>query len=455
MKTNSKVKASSSKPKAVTGQRTDVSAKEARIVYTRSGGVCAFPNCGTDLVEPGAGADDPSFIGEIAHIVADSRQGPRGDSTASDEDRDKHPNLILLCRNCHKKIDDQPRVYSVAVLCQMKRDHEERIREAALPGASLPQPEMQHETILSSLLPVTHLPDAVFEAKCSYSDQQESLVKQQIVYPDDKTELIRFLIREKTLFTFHDLRHPDGPFQSVIDPDSVRKKPSKKFWSTGEGHRRFLTLLNRAMYKHTAMRDIRFDPVHYRYYFPVLEKGKDREITYRPLNRSVESRNVAWQPVTKATGQPKGYWCHLAAGLRFHRMADDQWCLSIRPERHLTVDGETPLSPEKIGPRVTRMKANMFNDKYLSEVNFWRDVLSDGQPRFTLNFGSQSLVISTDFVSISMDSPGVPDDAMPFKNQSYQDDLFTMAELNTLKDGQPLHWDEEDEDDYELDATTV
>jgi hypothetical protein len=136
-------------------------------------------------------------------------------------------------------------------------------------------------------------------------------------------------------------------------------------------------------------------------------------------------------------------------------MADDQWCLSIRPERHLTVDGETPLPPEKIGPRVTRMKANMFNDKYLSEVNFWRDVLSDGQPRFTLNFGSQSLVISTDFVSINVDSPGVPDDAMPFKNQSYQDDLFTMAELNTLKDGQPLDWDEEDEDDYEPDAATV
>ena len=330
-------------------KRTDVSPKEARIVYARSGGVCAFPDCGKDLVEPGTETDDPSFIGEIAHIVADSRQGPRGTSSMSDEDRDKHPNLMLLCRNCHKKVDDQPTVYSVSVLRQIKLDHEERIRSATKPDAPAPTVTLMQETILSSLLPVTHLPDAVFEAKCDYSDTQEGLVKQRLVYPDDETELVRFLIREKKIFTFHDLRHTDGPFQSVIDPTSVAKLQSKKFWSTGEGHRRFLILLNRAMYKHTSMRGIRFDPSHYRYYFPVLEQGKEREVSYRPLNRSTDTRKVAWEPRNKATGQPKGFWCHLAVALRFHRMADNQWCLSIRPERHLTVDGEIPLSPKRSG----------------------------------------------------------------------------------------------------------
>ena len=451
MKTNTKAKASSSKSKTRAGNRTDVSAKEARIVYTRSGGVCAFPDCGTELIEPGKGADDPSFLGEIAHIVADSRQGPRGESATSDEDRDKHPNLILLCRNCHKTVDDQPRIYSVAVLRQMKLDHEDRVRRATQPDNLPTHLEMTQEAVLSSLLPLTHLPDAVFEANCGYSDGQEGLVKQHIIYPEDRTELLRFLIREKKLYSFHDLRHTDGPFKSVIDLDSVRKTPSKKFWKTGEGHRRFVTLLNRAMYKHTAMKDIRFDPAHGRYYFPVLEKGKDRELSYRPLNRSVETRNVAWQPVTKATGQPKGYWCHLAAGLCFHRMADNQWCMSIRPERHLTTDGETPLPPKKIGRRVTRMKASMFNDKYLSEVNFWRDVLSDGQPRFTLNFGSQKLVVSTEFICFGVTWPGIPGDDMLFKNQSYEEDLFTMAELDNLTEGQPLNWDEEDEYDSDAD----
>jgi hypothetical protein len=435
--------------------RTSILQKEIKALCALSGGVCAFPGCGRSLVEPGTEDDDATFLGEIAHIVADSRQGPRGNLPLSDEDRDKHPNLVLLCGDHHKIIDSQPTTYSVSVLRQMKLDHEERVRNATQPDSPPPILAMQRERILSSLLPVTHLPDAVFEAKCGYSDGQEDLVKRHLGYPSDQTELVRFLIREKKLYTFHDLRHADGPFRAVIDLESVLKTPSKRFWRTGEGHRRFATLLNRAMYKHTAMKEIRFDPAHRRYYFPVLEKGKEREVSYRPLNRSTETRNVAWEPRTKATGKPKGYWCHLAAGLRFHRMADNQWCLSVRPERHLTVDGETPLPPEKIGRRVTRMKASMFNDKYLSEVNFWRDVLSDGQPRFTLNFGNQSMVISTDFISFDVDSPGIAGDEMPFKNQSYEEDLFTMAELNNLMDGQPLDWDEEDEDDYEYDADPV
>jgi len=435
--------------------RRSIPQKEIKALCALSGGVCAFPGCGRSLMEPCTKDDDAAFLGEVAHIVADSRQGPRGNSPLSDEDRDKHPNLILLCGDHHKIIDSQPTTYSVSVLRQMKIDHEGRVRKATQPDAPPPTVPTQREKILSSLLSVTYLPDAVFEARCGYGDRQDGLVKEHLVYPSDKTELVRFLVRGKKLYTFHDLRHPDGPFQSVIDLDSVHKTPSKRFWATAEGHRRFITLLNRAMYKHTAMKDIRFDPVHRRYYFPVLEKGKERELSYRPLNKTTETRKVAWEPKTKATGKSKGYWCHLAAGLRFHRMGDNQWCLSIRPERHLTVDGETPLPPERIGRRVTRMKASMFNDKYLSEVNFWRDVLSDGQPRFSLNFGNQTMVLSTEFISFDVTSPGIPGDEMPFKNQTYEEDLFTMAELRSHKDGQPLDWDEEDEDDYEDDTDPI
>lgn len=435
--------------------RTSVSPGQARIVYVNSGGVCAFPTCGQELAALDTEGDTSSFIGEIAHIVADSRQGPRGDCPMSDEDRDKHPNLVLLCRNCHKKVDDQPAVFSVSVLRQMKLDHEERVRSATKPSSSPPAVTLTQERILSSLLPLTHLPDAIFEAKCIYNDKQEGLAKQHLVYPDDKTELVRFLIRGNKILTFHDLRHEDGPFHPVIDRDSIALHSSRKFWSTGEGHRRFITLLNRAMYKYAAMKGIQFDPLHRRYFFPIVEKGEERETSYRPLNRNTETRKVAWEPRTRATGHAKGYWCHLAAGLRFHQVADNQWCLSIRPERHLTVDGEAPLPPRKIGRRVTRMKTNMFNDKYLAEVNFWRDVLSDGQPRFTLNFSSQSLVISTDFISFDVEWPGIPNDEMAFINQSYDEDLFTTAEWNRLTDRESVTWNDEDEDDYEYDADPI
>src|SRR5947209_7395787 len=87
--------------------RTKVPEKEWKIVLARSGGVCAFPGCGKTLTEPGTDDDEPAFIGEVAHIVADSRQGPRGDVEMSDEDRDKHPNLLLFCQNCHDRVDKQ------------------------------------------------------------------------------------------------------------------------------------------------------------------------------------------------------------------------------------------------------------------------------------------------------------------------------------------------------------
>src|SRR5690606_8732902 len=38
-------------------------------------------------------------------------------------------NLMLLCKACHAKIDNEPTVYTVDVLRKFKRDHEQRIFE--------------------------------------------------------------------------------------------------------------------------------------------------------------------------------------------------------------------------------------------------------------------------------------------------------------------------------------
>lgn len=426
--------------------RTNPSPKEWKILLARSGGICAFPDCNKPLIEQGKGGDDDAFIGEIAHIVADSRQGPRGDNELSDADRDKQRNLVLFCQNCHDRVDKQPRTYSVPVLRQIKDDHERRIAASTSLDFAAVVADLRQERILSSLLPVSHLPRAVFAAPCGYGDRQDQVVKQHLNYPEQSDEIIRFLIREKTLYSFHDLRNPIGPFAPVINVGQVKKYQAEKFWSTAEGHRRFVTLLNRAMYKYTERLGIRFDPTHQRFYFPVLKLGVERSVDYRPFNRQTERRQVAWEEKRKSTGEGKGFWWHLAAGLRFHRTADDQWCLSIRPERHLTTNGEIPLPPEKIGRKVTRLKANMFNDKYLSEVNFWRDFLSGGSPRIVLDFGSQSLAVSTDFLAFDVSWPGIPGDEISFRNQFYEEDLFSLATLGSLKTGDDdIEWDDADD----------
>jgi hypothetical protein len=428
-------------------KRQEIPDREKSILFLQSGGVCAFRGCGQTLVEPGTETDDDAILGEMAHIVADSRQGPRGEADLDKNERSKHTNLILLCRMHHRIIDSQPRTYSVAVLRQMKADHEARIRKALVMPAPEPRPELKRETIHSTLLPITHIPEAVFSAPCAFGEGEDNEVKQRIKYParkDDSApyELAPFILREGRLFAFHDLAQSHNPFSSVIDQNQVRMIHAGDMWRDAEGKRRYVNLLNRSMYKYTARLGIRYDPDHYRYYFPVKEEGKELEVTYRSMNRDHVERKVAWEAKRKSTGESRNFWWHVAARLRFEQMANQEWCLTIRPERHLTRDSVTLLPPEQIGRRVTSFKARMYNDLYIKEVVFWRDYLSQGRPRFILSFGRQSAVVDVQLVTFDVQWAGIPGDDKPFKNQVYEEDLFTITERDEAITGEQIDWNE-------------
>jgi tetratricopeptide (TPR) repeat protein len=73
--------------------------------------------------------DDESLVGEACHIVAQSPTGPRGDPSLTPEQLDHYDNLILLCRNHHKLVDDQWNTYTVQRLLEMKAAHEKWVRE--------------------------------------------------------------------------------------------------------------------------------------------------------------------------------------------------------------------------------------------------------------------------------------------------------------------------------------
>lgn len=421
------------------------------MLFLKSGNVCAFRDCGRSLIEPGDEGDADAIIGEMAHIVADSRQGPRGDEPLDEGERNKHANLILVCPEHHTIIDKQPRTYSVAVLRQMKADHESRIQAALAKPAVEPKPELIKERIQSTLLPVTHLPQAVFAAPCGFTQNEEDEVKKRILYPQRKSEnepfeLAPFILRDGKLFAFHDLRQRGNPFSAVIDNNKVEKQRATEMWGDAEDKRRYITLLNRSLYKYTARLGVRYDPEHRRFYFPVEEKGKERSVVYRPPNMARSERLVAWEPKRKSTGEGKGFWWHLAARLRFEQMSDDQWCLSIRPERRLTTDSETPMPSHRIGRRVTSFKAKMYNDLYFKEVVFWRDYLSQGQPRFVLSFGNQLAVIDVQMVAFDVEWVGIPGDESAFKNEVYDEDLFTLSERDEAIAGEQLDWDEAEED---------
>lgn len=426
----------------------NISQPEMKALFMKSGGVCAFPGCPRELLEPGKAGEETAITGEMAHIVGEKRQGPRGNFPLDYEDRNKESNLVLLCPTHHKIVDTQLRTYTVAVMRKMKADHEAAVRFSNAPQPANNLPELvKDKNIHSTILPVTHLPELVYSAPCKFDEKEMERVKQAVNYPANYQTLCPFIIRENRLHCFYDLQEANNPFSDVID--TSQEKPTWKraadMWKEAEGKRRFINLLNRSLYKYTSRIGIRYDPEHYRFYFPVDKFGQERTVRYRSMNKEHQERNVAWQPVTRSTGIAKDFWWHRAARLQFHQFDSFQWGMSIRPERHLTLDSEQPLPADEVGPKVTKLKSKMYNEGYLSEVVFWRDYLSQSQPRIILNFGSQTAVINVEMLKFNIEWPGIPGDFKAFKNETYRDDLFSFSEYTEALSGEEVAWDEFDE----------
>ena len=106
------------------------------ILFVRAGGRCEFNGHNQYLLEHPLTLSEIN-LAEAAHIVAFSENGPRGETQPRPEDIHDIENLMLLCHNCHKLIDDHPEHYSVATLKEYKRSHEVRIHHVTGLGPDL------------------------------------------------------------------------------------------------------------------------------------------------------------------------------------------------------------------------------------------------------------------------------------------------------------------------------
>lgn len=106
------------------------------MLWGKAAGRCEMVGC-NKLVYESFVTHDEVKLGEIAHNIAATKGGPRGteepfwhiDSTiADDDDYNTIDNLLLLCPECHAEIDKNNKKYSVELLREMKKRHEERIR---------------------------------------------------------------------------------------------------------------------------------------------------------------------------------------------------------------------------------------------------------------------------------------------------------------------------------------
>ena len=105
------------------------------LLAVRAGGRCEFDGCNKYLFAHFLTRDQGNFSA-VAHVVAFSARGPRG-TEIRPESVDAIENLMLLCADCHKLIDDNPDKFSVVTLRLYKERHEERISHVTGLGPDL------------------------------------------------------------------------------------------------------------------------------------------------------------------------------------------------------------------------------------------------------------------------------------------------------------------------------
>lgn len=97
-------------------------------LWAKAAGVCEFDDCTTDLTTDLLTRQFGNF-GQIAHIVAASPDGPRGEEGRSTQLANDFSNLMLLCYKHHRLIDTRVEQYPEERLREMKREHEGRIAQ--------------------------------------------------------------------------------------------------------------------------------------------------------------------------------------------------------------------------------------------------------------------------------------------------------------------------------------
>ena len=122
--------ATESKPQNVSSnhqKHMSIKVKTRKILWSKSGNRCAI--CKKHLVQKFEITDANFIVGEECHIISSKENGPRGKVTKL-SDYDDDSNLILLCANDHKLIDDFPETFTYEILVNLKKNHEKWIENA-------------------------------------------------------------------------------------------------------------------------------------------------------------------------------------------------------------------------------------------------------------------------------------------------------------------------------------
>lgn len=170
-----------------------ITVKTTKMLWGLAAARCSMPECRKFLVLDETETDAPATVGEMAHIVGESAEGPRGQAVLTREERDRYSNLILLCGDHHTEIDQQPEAWPVAKLQEIKSAHEAWVRTALPPpNESERRDDLQYAEYIDQWARLSHLAEWSDWTSSLLSNGQPSLRKEIL---SDLNDLLSWLIK--------------------------------------------------------------------------------------------------------------------------------------------------------------------------------------------------------------------------------------------------------------------
>ena len=205
--------------KVIKRVRKKLNPKTTIELWVKSGGRCQYVSCNKPLWKDSITLRKMNK-GYISHIVAASDNGPRGEKGESEKLELELSNLMLLCDECHNRIDKaQVDEHPKEMLIKMKQDHEKRIEMVT----SINEDKKSHIVTYTANI-------GKFEPRVSFIEAAMAM-KEEIYFPSSDTPY--FLGLEKGVFTDDELEY--WLIQERQLADSYRDK-IKPLLEKGESH---------------------------------------------------------------------------------------------------------------------------------------------------------------------------------------------------------------------------